>query len=283
MGTRCRVVIYADSESEAASACGLAFDRIAVLEQVLSDYNPGSEASVLVGRTPGEWHAVSRDLAMALRRSQAVYLASGGHFDPTIGAATRLWRTSRRTGTLPSEVERVAALGTIGFHRLSIENDPDRVRFDAPGIVLDFGGIGKGLACDEAALVLRRSGIRSFLIDFGGDLLAGDPPPSHDEGWSVAVRDGLGSERMITLRNRAVATSGDTEQFIEIDGRRFSHIVDPTTGLGVERRIAATVIADHGWTADALASAACVGGKTVRERLEDAFPGVRIDIVTATD
>jgi thiamine biosynthesis lipoprotein len=204
-----------------------------------------------------------------------VHDASGGAFDPTVAPATRLWRETRRTGQLPDEADRLDAVSRIGFEQIAI--DGTRVRFDRDGLSLDFGGIGKGVACDEAAAVLRSRGIDAFLIDFGGDLLAGDAPTG-ERGWRVAVRDGVGDERPILLANRAVATSGGLEQFVEIAGERYSHIVDPRTALGLRGRVAATAEAGEAWLADALASAACVADGAGLERLGRAFPGAQIDV-----
>jgi thiamine biosynthesis lipoprotein len=280
MGTRCRIVVYAGSEREAADAGARAFGRIAALESVLSDYRPDSEASVLVGLPVGEWHAVSPDLAAVLDLSRLVFDASGGAFDPTVGPFTKLWRESRRSGRLPEDDRVEAARAGVGFD--SVETDGrECVRLRKSGMSLDFGGVGKGYAADEALAVLRAEGLSAALVDFGGDVVAGDSPPGNPEGWAVEVRDGLGEARTLRLANGAVATSGDLEQFVEIGGVRYAHIVDPRTGVGLTRRTAATVVAGRGGLADALASAACVLGPEGVELLTGRFEGVWIDCVAA--
>lgn len=278
MGTRCRIVVYGAVEAEAAAACAAAFERIAGLETVLSDYREDSEASKLVRKEPGLWHPVSVDLARTLRLALSISEASGGAFDPTLGPLTELWRASRRSGRLPRRDELGEAVLRSGYGLLEVDPQEDRVRFETPGMKLDFGGIGKGLAADEALLVLRSLGHGSALIDFGGDLVAGDAPPGEAEGWLVRVRDGVGRTRELWLVNAAVATSGDLEQFVEIDGVRYAHIVDPVTGLGLTCRVAATVIADAGWMADALASAACVLGPGKIDGLRRAFPNAVFEV-----
>ncbi len=278
MGTRCRIVLYAESEDRAAEAAGAAFDRISVLESVLSDYRADSESSRLARLPAGAWHEVSADLFGALERSRAVFEASDGAFDPTVGPFTVLWRASRRAGRLPESDALDDARAVVGFGGVELM-EPDRVRLRKSGMGLDFGGIGKGLAADAAIAALRAAGLPMALVDFGGDVVAGDPPPDEPDGWRVEIRDGIGAIRTFRLKNAAVATSGDLEQFVDIDGVRYSHIVDPRTGLGLTRRRAATVVADHGWLADALASAACVLGPTGSERLGARFPGVVIECV----
>lgn len=275
MGTRCRIVVFSPSEQEAVSAASSAFDRIAELEQVLSDYRETSEIARLVRQPPGEWHPVSTDLAAVLRASWAVWEASEGAFDPAIGPLTKLWRETRRSGTAPHPAVLSEALDRSGLHWFEIEADADRVRFAKSGLGLDFGGIGKGWAADEAMRVLRSVGIKSVLIDFGGDVLVSEPPPGRS-GWSIEVMDDSG--RMVTIEtaNRAVAASGDLEQFVDIDGVRYAHILDPQTGTGIPGPIAATVIADQAWLADALASAACVLGPDHADTLRRAYPTVTV-------
>lgn len=270
--------MYAGSEQEAADAGAKAFDRIAALETVLSDYRADSEASVLVGLPVDQWHTVSADLAEVLELSRRVFDASDGAFDPTVGPLTKLWRETRRTGQLPDGSRLEAARAVVGLGFVELEGR-ERVRLRKSGMGLDFGGIGKGYAADEALAVLRREGFPIALIDFGGDLVAGDPPPGSPQGWTVEVRDGVGEVRRFLLVNRAVATSGDLEQYVENEGVRYAHIVDPRTGLGLTRRTAATVIADQGWLADALASAACVMGPAGAQRLVERFPGVVVECV----
>lgn len=278
MGTRCRIVLYAPTEAEAAAAASGAFDRVSELEAVLTDYDPGSEAGVLMRRTPGRWHRVSTDLASALRRSRLVFEASGGAFDPCIGPLTRLWRVAREEGTLPPAAVIAHARAKSGFDLVEVDPGVDRVRFDRAGMGLDFGGIGKGMAADEALAVLREHGVRAALIDFGGGLVLGDPPPGQPEGWLVEVQGGVGDRRTVRLANVGVATSGDVEQFVVIGGVRYGHIIDPREGLGLTRRTAATVVAESGWLSDALATAACVLGPEGVVGLRARFPEALIEV-----
>lgn len=277
MGTRCRIVVFSPSEPLAAEAVATAFDRIAALEDVLSDYRESSEVSRLVRLEPGEWHPVSADLGAVMRASAQVWEVSGGAFDPAIGPLTRLWRKTRNTGTMPDPSTLTDALNRSGFRWFQIDPHADRVRFARSGLGLDFGGIGKGWATDEALRVLEDFGITSALIDFGGDLRVGGPPPGR-VGWSIEVMDDSGRMVTIEIANRAVAASGDLEQFVDIDGVRYAHILDPHTGLGVQGPVAAAVTADNAWLADALASAACVLGPGRVDQLRRAYPTVTIAV-----
>lgn len=278
MGTACRITLYAPSEPEAAEAAAAAFQRIAELEAILSDYRPNSEAMRLFRGGTGVWHEVSPDLAAILRLSERLHAAADGAFDPTLGPLTQLWRQARQTAELPSPDVLAAARARSGMHLVEIDPLADRVRFAVSGMRPDFGGIGKGWAADEALIVLQAMDAPMALIDFGGDLVAGDPPPGSPGGWRILIQDGLNEPREITLGRRAVATSGDVEQSVEIDGVRYAHLIDPRTGLGLTRRRAATVTAPTGAVADALASAACVLGSGQLSMLRSAFPESMIEV-----
>ncbi len=122
---------------------------------------------------------------------------------------------------------------------------------------LDLGAIAKGYAADEALAMLRAHGVRQALIAVSGDIVAGDPPPGK-EGWTIGVAN---TGEQLVLHNAAVSTSGDSEQSLKISGVRYSHIIDPKTGLGLTSRLTVTVIARRGLDADPLATAISVLGE----------------------
>lgn len=276
MGSRCSIVIEAQSEPEAAHAAAAAFDEIARIEQVLSDYRADSESMLLTGQDPGNWHPISPILMDVLVRSRDIHNRTRGVFDPTVGAYTHLWRLPGH----PSRESLRDASDRVGFGLLQLDERGSRVRFDQTGIILDFGGIGKGYAAQRAMGILRARGLTIASIDMGGDLVLGDPPSEQPEGWRVQIITGITQTRTEFLSNCAVATSGDLERFYEYNGVRYSHIVDPRTGLGITQRRAASVIAPDGALADALASAVSVLGQEHLDDLQEQFPGVRITLVS---
>ena len=145
---------------------------------------------------------------------------------------------------------------------------------------LDLGGIAKGYILEEALHTLRSAGVRRALIEAGGDIVVGDAPPDRD-GWRIDVTgaDREFAARAAKLTNAALATSGPTAQFVEIDGVRYSHVVDPRTGVGLTNHVTAHVIARDGATADALATALTVARAGDVPRLLSRFPGVRVSVV----
>jgi len=283
MGVRTRIVAYAPNQGAAARACRAAFDRIAYLEDVMSDYRPTSELMTLCSRAGGPPVPVSKELLFILNRSLELSRRSEGAFDVTVGPLVRLWRTARKTGVLPTDAELDQARKLVGWRKLIIDPMASTVRMESAGMLLDLGGIAKGYACDEALRVLEDRGIRSALVEMGGDIVVGDAPPGRS-GWEIEIPQdgGKGVPRRFCLVNAAISASGDTEQFVEIGGRRYSHIVDPRTGLGLTERIGVTVVAPNGMTSDGLSTAISVLGAAKGRELAQMYPGTRVYITIRT-
>jgi thiamine biosynthesis lipoprotein len=148
---------------------------------------------------------------------------------------------------------------------------------------LDVGGLALGYIADEAREAMAGQGVTRALVDAGGEVSAGEAPPGR-KGWRVAVQSLKSPEETtgiyVEVTNACVTSSGDTRRFIEIDGRRYSHIIDPRTGLGLTRRIGATVICPDGMTADALDTAACVLGPQKGIELVEKTPGAAAIVTT---
>lgn len=282
MGVKARLVLYARDEPSAADAARAAFTTIERLEQALSDYRIGSEVNALHAAPVGSWTPISSDLAGAIRDAELVRSRTGGAFDITVGPVVALWREAGRTGVRPDPARLAEARASTGFDTIELGDDPPRIRFLAPCVRLDFGGLGKGLAAHAALATLAEHGVDRALVDLGGDLALGDPPPDR-AGWRIEIRTGLDQRRTVTLANTCIATSGDAEQSSIIEGTRYAHIIDPRTGEPLTTRRAATVIHPEGSIADALASAACVAGPAGLELLRAEFPDAAIHLVQPDD
>ncbi len=272
LGTTVRIHIHGVSRIRAEHAANEAFRRIEILDQVLSDYRLDSEVIQLRTRAPGEVIGISADLLAVLDRSREISARSGGAFDVTSGPLTLLWRTAFASGSLPTEEEVAAAASKVGWSFMHVDSDRSTVQFDLSGMSLDFGGIGKGWIADRALEVLVGHGCPAALVDIGGDLAIGDPPPGR-EGWRVGVSlDAADSTRSLMLSNCGVATSGDAEQHLVVDSVRYSHLLDPRTGWPLQLVRAVSVMSIDAATADALASAVCVLGPVAGRSLVDRWP-----------
>lgn len=264
MGVPFRLVLYAASETNAQTAALAAFSRVEALNAILSDYDPDSELNRVCHQTPqGQPAPVSPELWHMLDRSQDLARRTDGAFDATIGPLVNLWRRARRRVELPPTHLLAEAHARVGWQHLRLDPRHHTVSFLRPNMRLDFGGIAKGYAADEALAVLRGLGIDRALVAAAGDITVGDPPPGQP-GWRVELGaidvTNAPLPRTVWLRNASVSTSGDVFQRLEIDGRRYSHIVDPRTGIGLTDHSLVTVLARDGTTADSLATAVSVLG-----------------------
>ena len=290
MAVPIRIVLYAEDAQTAKMAADAALARFHDLNQRLSDYDEKSEIRRFCDDAgPGEFVRVSDDLWNCVRLAVHHAEISGGAFDPTVGQVVRLWRTARKVHRLPAENRIREALATVGWENILFDEERQAIAISAHGakrhVRLDLGGIAKGYAIDEALKTMRFFGVTRVLLDAGGDLGLGDPPPGK-EGWTIAVtplKKGEKPTDFWTLKNCGVANSGDMYQFVEIDGKRYSHIVDPKTGLGLTNRLTVSVIAPTAADADALASAVSVLGPEKGLALIRTLPQTEAQILHLTE
>lgn len=272
MGTEFRITISANSGNQ-SDAADKAFARGKELDRKLSDYRSDSELMRLCEKAGTGPVTVSDDLFAVMTEAQKISEVSDGAFDVTVGPVVRLWRLARRLRELPDEKELKEAMTKVGYKLVTLDPEKKTIALSQSGMNLDLGGIAKGFAAEEMMTVLREAGFPRALVAAGGDIVVGDPPIGA-EGWKVQIAKLEPGELppALVLHNTAISTSGDAEQFVEIGGKRYAHIVNPATGLGLTDRFAVTVIAKNGTTADALATAAAVLGPERGLKLVQSFP-----------
>ena len=278
MGSPFRIVVYSTSDTLAQQAAQKAFTRIEQLNEILSDYRDGSEINRLSAQAgTRKWIRVSDDLYEVLSISKKISRKTKGTFDITVGPVVQLWRRAMRRNIFPAPNEVEQARKAVGYRFVELRPCTKSVRLVRPGMRLDVGGIGKGYAADEAVRVIQNLGIKAVLIDAGGDLtLAG--VPLGRKGWEVEINSGTSTDStaLVHLTDAGVATSGANYRYLEHDGERYSHIVDPKTGIGLRHHVRTTVIAANGTYADALATAISVAGSERSKRIVRRFPGVQV-------
>ena len=273
MGTLFTIVLYANDAAMAGSASAAAFAKIAALENVMTDYDPESELMKLCQMPVGQPVPVSAELFEVLEKSQQVAELSHGAFDATIGPVVRLWRRTRRTGELPEPKMLETARAAVGWQNLKLNARDHTATLLAPRMQLDLGGIGKGFAADKALQVLKAQGIERALIAASGDIAVSGPPPGK-AGWRVSIgapdfafpelepqaKTNLPIVRTLLLKHASVSTAGDSEQYVDISGVRYSHIVDPRTGVGLTNQLQVSVVAPRAADTDAFDTTARVLG-----------------------
>jgi thiamine biosynthesis lipoprotein len=206
---------------------------------------------------------VSSTLWPLLVRGQALAERTGGAFDITVGPLVNLWRRARRKQEMPGPELIAEMKARVGYKNLRLDPAPRTAELLVPEMRLDLGSIGKAFAVDDALAVLRQRGLPRALVGGSGDMAAGEAPPDLP-GWRVEVAPldtpGAPPAQIVYLRNCGIATSGDVFQRVEIAGKRYSHIIDPRTGLGVTDHGLVTVIAADVATANGLSTSVSVLG-----------------------
>lgn len=283
MGTLFSLTLYAPDQISAKSAADAAFQRVADLEHIMTDYDPRSEMRQLCLRPAGQPARVSPELFHIIQVSQRVARETGGAYDITVGPYVHAWRAARKSKVLPSAEELARLRQSVGFEKLRLNARSRSVTLLAPNMQLDLGGIGKGYAADEALAVLHRRGITRALVAASGDIAIGDSPPGK-AGWKIGIQtmDGDPDElyHTVLLHNAGISTSGDTEQNVQINGVRYSHIIDPATGLGLTNRIQDTIIGPNATVTDGLDTPIGIMGVKRGLAMIDSRPELAAIIVT---
>jgi len=263
MGTVVEITIL-DSGDNVEQALKDAFAEMRRIERLMSPHVPDSDLARLAASTSGV--EVSAETLALLRRALVLNRASGGAFDPTLGAVKHLWGIEGETPRVPTTSELQKALARSGVSGMRLEER--RVVKLVPHLEVDLGGIAKGYAVDRAGGILRQAGIRHASINAGGDLLLiGD---REGRPWRIGVQHPRRPGEVLAVvaaAGEAVVTSGDYERFFEVDGVRYHHLFDPETGQPARRCQSVTVVAADAATADALATAAFVLGPQAGSRL----------------
>ena len=273
MGTVAGGIAY--SYPDAGQLVEATFDSV---NTTLSSWTDDSELGALNLASVDQKIIISSWLNNCLTVSEEIHRNSGGAFDPTAGPLMRLWGFYRRQGHLPSETEIDSCLALLGGY----EHNQNSVTKTHAETKFDFGGIAKGFAVDRAVANLKAEGMKNGLIDLGGNIYCLGSPKDRNY-WSVGIKDPLNKNRIVArveMSNKAIATSGAYERFVEIDGVRYGHIMNPVTGKPATGLLSATVIADSGIIADGLSTALFVlGPEKARELLKNYYQEVEAILI----
>jgi len=261
MGMEVRLVLYASGRARSERAARAAFERVARLDSLLSSYRSDSELMRVNRRAANGPVPVGDPLFTIVDRAQEVARHSEGALDVTSGPLIQLWREARRTGQLPDTAALRDARQRVGWQHLALDAEAQTLAFRRDGMELNLGGLAKGYILDRTLDVLRDHGISRALVEAGGDLVTGKAPPGRN-GWRVDIPHRVAGDTsaVVTVAHSAVATSGDEVQYVQIGDERYSHVIDPRTGLGLTDQPTTTVLARSGIVADALATTMGIKG-----------------------
>lgn len=263
MGSPFNIIFYSGDSLQANAIAMQCFQLVDSLVMIYSDYIDSSELNQLCAKagTPKNSVIVSPALFDILWISKTAYEKSEGTFDITLGPVTKLWRKARREKIFPDDNAVKEKLALTGFKKIRINATTHEVQLLQPGMQLDLGGIAQGYIGQRVIDFLKTKNIFNALVDVSGDIVAIGAPPNTN-GWTIGVNapgktDELQKQNLL-ISNKGVTTSGDVYQYIEHDGKRYSHIVDPRTGYGITSQKNVTVIANDGTTADWLTKACSI-------------------------
>ena len=255
LGTVCKITIYDKPSEEAFKA---AFARLGEIEQKMTLHSESSEIVSINHNSGIEPVVVSEDTFTVIRKAVEIAQASGGAFDPTIGPLVQAWDIGGDNPRRPSQEEIQALLPLVDYRQVVLNEHDQSVFLKKPGMVLDLGGIAKGYAADQAALVLRSFGVEQAIVNLGGNVLVLGLKPDGNL-WRIGVQDpeqDRGAYAIIVqLEDTSLVTSGPYERFLVVEGKTYHHILDTKTGYPVDSDFtSASIITHSSLLADALST-----------------------------
>jgi thiamine biosynthesis lipoprotein len=284
MGSELRLTAWTSDEAVAGSAFSEVFAEFDRLDNLMSVWREGSDIQRLNDAAGDHAVSVSREVLEALRVARQVSEWTGGKFDVTFGALSGLWKFDHdQDNVIPNRADVLKRLPLIDYRALEVDEGAGTAFLRKKGMRAHLGGVGKGYAVERSAAILRRRGLRDFMIQSGGDLYVagrrGERP------WRVGIRDPRGpadrSFAAIDLTDSTFSTSGDYERFFIKDGRRYHHILDPDLGEPAMACRSVTIVAESATLADALSTGVFVLGPTAGMELIERLPHVEGVIVSA--
>jgi len=282
MGTLCNIKVYFGDENQAQKAIAAALDEMARLEGLMTTWRDDSEVSKINAAAGISAVVVSPETFEVIKQSQHISELTEGAFDLTVGAFKGLWKFDEdNNGELPSPSDVRKRQRLVNYKDIVIDEAAHTVMLRRPGQRITLGGVAKGFAVDGAVAVLRKAGVKDFIVQAGGDLFAGGK--RGDRAWRVGIQDPRGPHGQIIykveLTNQAFNTSGDYERFIMKNGKRYHHILDARTGFPSRGTRSVTLLAPSSFTADLMDTALLIVGAEKAMNILQSTPDVQAVIV----
>lgn len=281
MGSQFRITVTDRDSSAAVINIHKAIDEIVRIENLISEWRPHTQISEVNRNAGMKPVKVDREVFELTRRAVQYSLLSGGAFDVSTAAMDRVWRFDGSMTRLPSEEEMAASVRNVNYHNIVLDSIQSTVFLREKGMKIGFGSIGKGYAADRGRALLKSLGVEGGLVDASGDMSAwgvrldGEP-------WTVGIRNPFKRHKMagvLKLKEESVATSGSYEKFAEIHGVRYSHIINPKTGMPAVGLTSVTVYGPSAEFANALSTSVMVLGKKEGRRLLKKYPAYRFLLI----
>lgn len=286
MGNRFEISIVADTDEEATEHIEHAIAEISRIEKLLTTFNEASQAN-LVNKYAGEKPVkVDREVYDIISRSKRISEITQGAFDITYGSVDkRLWNFDKHMTSLPDAALAASMVRLINYRHIILDEKKCTVFLKEKGMRIGFGGIGKGYAAEKAKQLLKQRGVRSGVVNAAGDLTAWGLQPNGKK-WTIGIADPSAARHpfsWLEITDMAVATSGNYEKFVMIAGKKYSHTIDPKTGLPVEGIKSVTIISPNAEIADAMATPVMIMGTRVGLDMVNQVKGLACIIIDGND
>lgn len=273
------IVAYGTEERKLRQAVSEAFDEVDRIDRLMSHYKPGSPLSQLNREAARRPVKTDPELFDFITECVRYSRESRGAFDITVGPLMKTWGFFRGEGRMPSAAELREARKKIGWQHLRLKSQDKTIQFACAGVELDLGGIAKGYAVDRVVALLQQHGIARALISAGGSTIYAIGTPPESDAWEVHLQDPLDARKMamtVRLKDQSLSVSGSAEKFFELNGQRYSHIMNPRTGRPVMNVLSVAVIAPTGTLGDALDNAFYVLGVRQAKALLKRFANTEV-------
>jgi len=273
------IVVYGSELEQLKQIVNEALDEVDRIDRLMSHYKKESQLSRVNREAATVPVEVDSELFDFLEECLRYSRQSDGAFDITVGPLMKAWGFFRGEGRMPKKSELSAALSNVGYRKVILDKSEKTVRFEKAGVELDLGGIAKGYAVDRVLTLLKERGIKIALVNAGGSTIYGLGSPPDSSGWEIKIQDPIDQRKVaesIILNNRALSVSGSYEKFFELNGLRYSHIMDPRTGMPVQGILSVLVITGTGTAGDALDNVFYVLGVEKSRKALERFPDTEV-------
>lgn len=281
MGSRFDITVVASTELEGDKYIDLAVQEITRIEKLISSWDSKSQTSEVNNNAGIKAVKVDRELYDLVKRAIRISQLTDGAFDITYASMDKIWKYDGSMKEIPSQDEILSSISTVGYHNLVLNDIDHSIFLKLKGMKMGFGGIGKGYAADMAKKLLQSRGVIAGIINASGDMNTWGKQINGEE-WKVAITNPLDKNKafaLLPITDGAVVTSGNYEKFVNFNGKRYSHIIDPRTGYPSTGIISATVFAPKAELADALATSVFVMGKEVGLNRINQLPQIECIII----
>jgi len=281
MGSRFEITLVANDSVQSDHYIDLAVNEITRIENLISSWDKNSQTSEIIRNAGIKPVKVDQELFDLIERAVGISKLTDGAFDITYASMDKIWKFDGSMTVMPTDEEIKIAVHKVGYQNIILNKENLTVFLELPGMKIGFGAIGKGYAADKAKALLVKKGVSAGIINASGDMNTWGKKPSGEE-WKVAITNPLNKNNafaLLPINEGAVVTSGNYEKYVTLNGKRYSHIIDPRTGYPSSGIISVTVFAPKAELADALATSVFVMGEEVGLNRINQMPKVECIII----